>query len=383
MATGSRTRRAAVIPDGAGIIPGEVIPAPRNDAGKFAAEYPTDGRELVALWDLPGDAFTSQSVKLARCIPGSQQTELLRTMPISNYNMEDLAGEFGPGRYQLKPGPGLYSHKLCTLNISTEFARSNGWQDMPPAPIQRQQGASDMWMREQMARSTQGPMNPVDMATLIELAVSKAVAQRAPVQENPVAPIMSGFELAMQMMEKARSFVNPVQEVIKEPASIGDALIGSLPSILDTLRMGITAFAANTAPKPEPAPAPAHHSVKVIAAPASMPEPEPKIEETMPEHHFPQLDQPTIDAITPIVSVLKEFAPKLVSFLVMPVPASTLGSQLSGMIGPDLEASTVALAEVVAVHGPGILGEIHPEMATEKAAAVVAACAEYFKQENE
>lgn len=365
------------------------LTAPRNEGGKFASEYPTDGRELVLLWEMPETALHSERVKIARYLPGTQQTQLVGDCPIVDFDLGQVTRDFGPGRYLLKPGPGQYSARTCTLNLSEEYARANGWRSVPMLPKQ-EPTATDAYLADRMTRATREALPAVDVATMIELAVQKALAAQPRAQTpDPTTSVMSGFELAMTMMDKARNFVNPAAAVVeKEPASLGDALMAHGPQLLGILQQGLSMLAA---PKAAPAvqPAPARPQPMQTAPQPSAPVPTLPAgphtrteEEAMHEVEALHLDQETANAVGPILGVLNEFAPKLIHFLGMPIPASALGAQLAGMIGPDLEESALALAEVVALKGPGILGIRYPEMATPKAAEVVAACAAALRAER-
>jgi hypothetical protein len=300
-------------------------------------------------------------------------------MVLGEYQMDEIAREFGPGRYLLKPGPGQYRAKSATLNISEQYARANGWRELPPMPRRETLAPSDAFVMDRMQRGTQAPMSQLDMGTMMELAISKALAAQNAnrPQVDPVAPIMSGFELALTMMEKAKGIVNPAAMLEKEPLSLAEVALQHAPDILSILKQGLTMLAAPAPAAAAAAPAPA--GLKVVN-----PNPEPAPVQ-VPAHEeplkMPDLTQEQIDAINPIMSVLHEFAPKLIGFLNSPMPADMLGGQLAGMIGPDLEASALALSDLVELHGPNLLGNRFRELGTEKAGAVVRAMARKLRED--
>lgn len=366
-------------------------PEPRTDTARFVSEYPTDGRELCQLWDMPAECLQSEMLKIALYVPGTQQTELKDSIVLGSYHMEDVAGTFGPGRYLLKPGPGQYRAKTCTLNISESFARTNGWREMPTLPPPRRErfvSPTDMFIQDRMNQSSQGPISPVDMSTMMELAITKALAAQnaSRPQTDPVAPIMSGFELALTMMEKAKGIVNPGAVVEAEPLTLADVALKHAPDILGILKQGLAMFSAAAAGPAPQAPPP----VKVVN-PAPQAPHQPAPQPAQPEERsmeapnllpLPELTQEQVEAVTPILGTLNSFAPTLIQFLESDKTADELGSMLAGMIGPDLEDSAIALSEIVQAHGPNILGIRYPALASEKAAMVVHVTAAKIKAER-
>ena len=216
---------------------------------------------------------------------------------------------------------------------------------------------------------------------IVELAVQKALQNQTQKAPDPTASVMSGFELAMTMMDKARNFVNPAAAVEREPASLGDALMAHGDKLLGILQSGLVLLAQ---PKVEGAkPATVHQvtqdpqQVKALTVnPANHPKMEREREESLEIVEELNLNHETAEVLQPILGVLNEFAPKLIGFLESPVPAEMLASQLAGMIGPDLEDSAIALSEVVKEKGVAILGIRFPRLATEKAGKVVQLMAE-------
>lgn len=69
---------------------------------------PTSGADLMALWELPREAWNGTLIKVTRPKYGSQQLELVTETTIEDYSMQSIARNYGPGDYilLLNPGPG-------------------------------------------------------------------------------------------------------------------------------------------------------------------------------------------------------------------------------------------------------------------------------------
>jgi hypothetical protein len=86
------------------------------------------------------------------------------------------------------------------------------------------------------------------------------------------------------------------------------------------------------------------------------------------------------ESIKPIVAVLHQYGGQLVGFLRNPETSpEMLANQLVGLLGPDLDESMLALADVSTKHGASILTFIHPEAGTQKALETIQACARIIR----
>jgi hypothetical protein len=327
---------------------------------------PTTGNELIQAWELSPDAWGNESVKVSRCVPGTNRVELLQSCALSEYDLEALARDFGPGAYRINPGPGPNAKKVCTIQVSSEYARRAGWATPPP-----ERSPSEIMAQRTFQQAQQGPVDPVALSQMIELAVMKAQAQNAPRTDNgmdALTLVLKGFDLAGTLQTKAletaqkMAGIAPAANVEREPASMADVLLQLGPSILATVSEIVKApQGRNHNMQTQKREAPQDMGVREIQPMTTTPE----------APILPDLTEDEKTAIAPIVGTLRPFADKLVPFLNSPTPASILAGQLAGMMGPDLDLPALALAACVRRVGPGVLAAIHPGFATEKGAAVV------------
>ena len=95
----------------------------------------------------------------------------------------------------------------------------------------------------------------------------------------------------------------------------------------------------------------------------------------------PQLTPEEIKEISPIVAIMRPYA-GILAHQTKSAPPEELAAQLSGMIGPDLEESVVALARATRKHGPAVLAHIGHDLATPEAAAVVYHLSDMIEREQ-
>lgn len=355
-------------------------PATTSVAGRFNPMMPTTGQELLKAWDIPGDAWNSESVKVSRCIPGTREIELLETLPFPEYDLEAIAGTYGPGRYLLNPGPGPYSRKNCTINVSQEFAARAGWQTVP-APLRAQEILSQRTFND----ATQRGIDPAMLQLMIDAAVAKAAPPPPPASSmDSLALVLKGFELAGQLQNKAldqiKQFAGAATEPSREPATIGDALLTMGPQLLDTLKTFMITTAKPAAPAAPMTPRqPAAQPVQTLANPQTEPPKEPEMQNTI---EIPKMEPEEIDGVQAFLGVLQQFAGKLIPYLKSPIDHGTLASQLYGMLGPDLEESCLSTSEALNKYGKNILAAAHPDLADDKAAATIHAIAAMIRRDR-
>ena len=363
-------------PSTAPMAPMEPIERPQTENGRFLSEYPTDGRELILNWGLDADAYNTESVKVARYVQGTQQTSLLASMPLGAFRLSAIIQRFGPGRYLIKPGPGPNSTKACTMNISEEYARAEGWREIPPMPPQ-QPGATDAFLQDRMMAATRGAISPIDVATMVELAVQKAIqaTQQQRPAENPMDGMMKGFELAFTMMTKAKEFVNPgAAPVEAEPKTFVDVAMQYAPDILGVIKQGLGLMAANTQAQPAP---------QMNVQPAQ-PAPPKEVGPMAQEKPLPPITQQEAEAIKPVVSILHGFKNQLAGVVNDDkATPQELAAQLMGVLGADLDPSMIALSDVLKRTGPDLLQVISPDVAHEKGAAIIHECAGIIRSATE
>lgn len=338
----------------------------------------------MAAWELPPTAWDTESVKVARCIIGTNRVELLDTVPLRDFQMNEHAGVYGPGKYRLSPGPGPYSAKSTTLEISEEYARRAGFGVAPPAP--RMPSASEAMAAKTFQEAEQRGIGRVELMQMIETAVQKLQPPPQPV--DPLALVMKGFELSNTFQSKSLELAKGMLGVQTEPAKAQgsgwpDVLLELAPALLDTLKTIVPAIVAQPRqPVPgqvQQVPTPQHQVAPPPARPTLPPPGEP-----MTPAPLPALSADEQQAIAPLVGILQPYG-ELLAAQVKTAPPEALAGSLAGMLGADLDPAIMALAAAVEKYGPTVLNAIDPKgrLATQEAAATVAALARIVSEGGE
>jgi hypothetical protein len=340
---------------------------------------PTTAEELMAAWELPPEAWERTTVKTTRFIRGTQQMELLSSCPLPEWSMDDLARTYGPGTYRIQAGPGPYRTKNTTLTISREYADAAGFAaapqyQPPPSPLEQQAART-------FQQATQGPVDPINLAAMIQTAVDNAL-QRAQPRQNETGSldlILKGFELAnsltVKSMETAKTMlgVNPTN-LEPTPTTWAEVALQLGPTLLGTLQ------AAIAAPRPQSTPANMGNPSTIVNTPQKPTLPPPGVQDmTPPPHHFP----PAPPATVPILNIMRAYGPMLRGHLDGPSTPEQLAEQLAGLLGPDLDPAIIAAGEYAREHGPEFLGNATPYLANPKAAAVLIAWADLIRSESQ
>jgi hypothetical protein len=329
---------------------------------------PTTAEELMAAWELPPEAWERTTVKTTRFIRGTQQMELLSSCPLPEWSMDDLARTFGPGTFRIQAGPGPYRTKNTTLTISRNYADAAGFAAAPayiPTPLEQQAAQT-------FKQATQGPVDPINLAAMIQTAVENALQRTQPKQETSALElVMKGFEMALTMTGRASEVAKTMAAPVEAAAKGWPDLISEVaPSLLATLQTAITAQRQ----PPLPAQAqPAQVQRPTLPPPALGAPPMPN----------PQTFPPAPPETVPILNIMRNYGPMLRGHLESPATPEELAGQLAGLLGPDLDPSIIATANYAREQGPEFLGNAAPYLATPKAAAVLIAWSDLIQTPEE
>lgn len=319
-------------------------------------------------WNIPQEDWDKLTVKTSQLVPGTQRYELLRSDLPSQWALELVAREFGPGTYKIIAGAGPYRGLNTMVTVSTAYARAAGWEPAPamppatPSPLDLQ--ASRTFME-----ATRGAVDPVNLAAMVQTAVDNALQRVQPKTEavDPFTLIMRGFELANTMsaksLEAAKGMLGVAPAAELTQRSWADVALELGPTLLGTLQQLV---AQPQRPMPTQPPPPAQPQVPTL--PNHQPETPAKLE-AQPMYQ-PSLPPPPQEAV-PLLKIMKQYAPMLRGHLDSPVTPDALAAQLAGLLGADLDPSVHAIADHVRTNGPGILAHADPYLATEKAAQVM------------
>ena len=340
-----------------------------KSVGRPLPMFPTTADELAAQWNVSADDAWTVSVKISRQRLGSQEIELIGSVPLMEYSMEKLAGRYGPGMYFISGCAGKYAHNAAKMIISDAYARENGFGRLPTT-------AADLKAETVIRKSAEGPVDPLDLVAAIERILErreKEKAQTAPQQTAQGADIVSQMAMLFKGFELMSSMENKVMEQMERRAALmagktlepveEEGVMGIFSKILNSrageaLVQGLMAprTAAALPPAPTVAPAPAPSTAQ---APSQG---QPPVNLTAEEKA----------AIAPAVNMLSRFGANLVQAAAQDQRGpDAAAEELMGYIPPAIYASLVELAKVTANHGPAVLGLIHPGMATERWAAIL------------
>lgn len=368
---------------------------PRSDLAAFASTAPVDGAELMANWGLPQETWNTITIKTFRPVPGSRLETLVDSCPLSDWNLNDLAKNYGPSTYRMAPGPGPFSAKTCTVHVSDDFARRAGWGAPPP----NIPSASEALAARTLQQATHAPTEPLQLLQAFEAMWDRRerelLAKIQPQQQAPsggmdaLALILKGFEISGMLQQKAMETVTkmtglgglPTAEV--EPKGWADVVLQLGPSILETV---------NNVVKSAPVHAPAPQALPQNAAPRNTlpmaqpvnrnPEIKPQEPTTVGENVSDEtrdaivaLSEDEKTAIAPAIGLFKPHADRVVPLLAGPMPISLIASQIAGYLGPDLLPSIKALA-AVGTRNCKVLGVLNEKLATERAAELLRAVAD-------
>lgn len=336
--------------------------------GVLIGDNPATGDDVAAAWGLGALEARSTSIQILRLRIGTRQWELIQRCPLPDYNLGRVAGDFGPGTYCVKLAPGCPAHlrnKNATINVSEELARENGWGkvEAPAAPQ-----APDVYAL-QAARTAQNALqrgvDPLDLATMIQTAVDRALQARGPaaVPPDPMAQMqqMESMFSMMARLEKsvaARFGHKTEEDVPEQPWYMG--LLQAATPVLGAIAANLTAPRAAAVPQPPPQ----NPGVPTLPPPqAAAPE--------APVYQYSEADKAIL---SPAAATLRPFLPHLAN-LDKGQPASQLADELAPWIPPSLYGAVVRLSELAQQDTAALAGVIGSNLATERWRDVIGALA--------
>lgn len=376
--------------------------APENDL--FTGGMPTNGIDLMALWELPQSAFTGARIKITRKKYASLEQELIDEGDIASYNMQNIARQYGQGDYYLylSSAPnGLWKHRQTKISVSAQYAAAAGYQDYPvqtqPTMLPRISEARAL----QATADAMGASRPItvgDLASLMEMMADKtaaAITRSMPPPAPPAPPMaIEGMlmlwktlmEVQNQSEERtlklASRFMNskiPDPEEAEEPG-VMEGIIKALPQLLQLfvpqVQPNQAHQAGQAAPVQEPAPA------KVNGTERPMPENanKAKVEEpAMTTDPNVPLNDAERKQFTAAVFMLKPFVGLILEAMQSGKSMKEVGEELADYIPGALEPQMLELAKLCRERGPRVLGIISPDLETDEAAEVVYVIAEVIK----
>lgn len=390
---GPKKRRASAAPSATALKARERSAAHIQTVGKVLPSAPMTADELAAAWELgQDDAFTLR-VKIFQAQPGVKELSLVADVPLPDFSGEDLARNFGPGMYYLRPAAGRWAMKSAKLPISDGMARNLGWGSLRPQ-------AADVLAHRTLEAATRGPVDPVDLMAAMErmfdqklaaLGMKPAAVPMVGQIMQPAAPDpTAAMEKEMERMAKMMDLMNGLQEKARETvrAELGvrtpEATEGNDMSIwlkLAEIAAPVAAAifqARNAAPVTHQPPA--APSTPLPALPGPVP---PTAAPAAPVSAVPMLTPQEQASIGQVVGMLKGYGPILVNMGKGPESDEQIAANLAPWIPPASYGQVVALSDLVDTKGPEVMNIIHPELGNDRWARILRALVAELTTEDE
>jgi hypothetical protein len=347
------------------------------NVGKILPNCPTTAEDLVEQWSIPASEAMGVRVNVLLQRPGDLNPQLMCTVPALEYDMEKLAGDFGPGLYFIKGNPHRWAVHSARFEVSEAFARRAGYGRIPTR-------AADALAVRTLQDATKGPSDPVELIAAVEALLDRKLAERGqvvqaqPAMMNPAVAmqtqaesmmsflgVMDQMESRMMAIAERRAGLRPLDEAVPESSTfleLAKAFAPHVGPILSGLFGRMTNGPASERQRPAmPSGTPALPNSATQPAPAA---PGAPVEQPMnPTGPLPALNSDESAAIAPAVRMLKPYTGMLAQ---VARDANQTDSQiaagLSSYIGPAAWGYMLSLAELVRVKGRGVLGYIGPEL---------------------
>lgn len=361
----------------------DVRSADLANTGKLLPMAPTTAEDLVEQWEIPEADCYHVRVNVFRQKMGDEALELLDSVPVLEYDLQKVAGQYGPGRYFIKGTPRKYAFNSARFDVSEELARRNGFGRLP-------QRAADITAARTLQDATKGPVDPVDLLAAVEVMLDRKLKEQGmggQIIANPMQTMEKQMEAfygfmgfmdkmenrAIQLAERRVGLRNPDEPV--EPASttlqIIQALAPAVGPVLERILSGPPA--ARPAVVHQPAALATHQP-----APAAPANPQGGI--PVQTIQKPELTEEERATVAPAVSMLRPFAPMLANAIKKPIPDAQLAEELGGYIPPNLYTPVIALAALVRNKGVGVLAYIHDDLTDPRWPAVLSELAAMLAQ---
>lgn len=360
----------------------EVRSADLANTGKLIPMAPTTAEDLVEQWAVPEVDCYHVRVNVFRQKMGDEALELLVSVPVLEYDLQKIAGQFGPGRYFIKGTPRKYAFNSARFDVSEELARSNGYGRLP-------QRAADITAARTLQEATKGPVDPVDLLAAVEVMLDRKLKEQglgaSPAQIiNPMQAMekqMEGFysfmgfmdkmEIrAIQLAERRAGLRNPEDPV--EPASTTLQVIQALAPAVGPLLERIFNGPAAT---PRPIAQAAIGTTQPHPAAPAQPQGGPPVETIQK----PELTDIEKRSISMAVSMLRPFSTMLANAIQREIPDAQLAEELGGYIPPNLYGQVIALSALVRDKGVGVLAYIDEKLTSPRWPAVLSEMAAMLK----
>lgn len=358
------------------------------DSTMFAPSLPTNGADLLGLWELDRSAWSEGRVKLARREYASNQVALVGEFSVEHYDLGAAAANYGPGEYLLTLSPDplrRWKAHNCKVIVTPAYAIEHGYQAAPaapaaqaPAPVAQLPTVRDITSLQRAADAiaSERPITMRDLGDLMETITTRAVAAalQAHPQPAPAAQGMEGIMALWNMLntvqERAETrILGMVERAQGRPAMEAEGGGSEWAPVIREALPAIQTMFSNLIPR-QP------------AAPAAPAEPAPSMEAPAVQVEVP-LTSNEIAGLSGAAAMLRPF----VGMFLLPLIARNpddgmIAGELVDYIPEPLVPQLLNLAELTANRGEKCLGIIDSRLATPRGAAIVAKLAEMLKDER-
>lgn len=347
-----------------------------KQTGKILPACPMTPDELVEQWNIGADDSLTITVKVMRQVLGDKELVLVKSVPLVEYSGEEIARNFGPGTYYLRPAAGIWARNSAKVPISEELARACGWGRIPVTP-------QDVQAERTIRKAAEAPTDPMDLLAAVQQVVRRELdaagirpgSAPSPGQVQTFNP-MEAMQTQMQQMNAWMSFMDRMdahmqarverrlgvshEEPDNKNQSLLEALIPLGMKLLDRMTEG---------PRMLPVP-PRQAGLPQLHQGNTQPQaaPPPPQEEREP---MPTLTPEEQQAIAPVVKMLQPFGPQLVAITNTPATDEQIVTELEGYIPENMVGGIVALNAATVKHGKAVLGFIHPGLASDRWAVIL------------
>ena len=339
--------------------------------GHILGACPMTADELADQWGIAADDVEMISVKILKLKTGTEEMHLMDSPALVDFDGKDIAARFGPGTYFIRPSGRKYAKNAAKLPISEALARSCGFGRLPTT-------AADMVAERTIREATQGPVDPGMLLSAIETILDRREKEKAqangqifqnPGVQDPMAALKSQFEQMQTMM----GFMSSMEERAIKTVEMRMGKADFSPSDADTntslleklLPKALDIFGAMMQNRnAAPAPIPQHqvnHQAPMTQAPTIAVKPQEQ--EAAP---MPQLTTEEKEAIAGALMMLKPYGGMIVDMAAQVADDEAIIAELHPWIPGPMLGSLEALAVIVGNHGPAVLAQIHPALATER-----------------
>ena len=321
----------------------------------------------MALWELPPAAHRGGRLKVSRKRYPTNELELLAEMTVAEYNLRQLAHDFGPGELYLLLSADpqkLWGLHNCKLAVAPEYAAAAGFQSypvaQPPVPyMPRINEANALQATANALAGTDRPLTVRDLAQLVEMVADRTaetMARRNPatqLQGDPMQFFGSVLQMQNVMQENAIRMAERLsgREPLDEPkeSNYVQEILQHLPTLLQAFK------------RPDP---PNPPQTQVPSAPIQeTPSMQPPIQVPMTEEE--------IQSFSMASGMLGPWVPHILNALEHEPDTQKVAADLERFIPPALEQQLINLAKLSAERGPAVLGVLAPDLANPRGADLI------------